>query len=346
MLRNLQQSSRRQRVLVFLLLFGGGLLALLAISAALLLGALNSAPRTAASALVEGLIVREFAALPGEDGYPAFVAAAPDGTIYTASYKTGAVYRIGLDAAVTEIPATRDAIGAAAGLVYTPDGRLLVVDHVDSDIRTSGGSIKQLLPDGQISDFAAIPDERGFVLPFDITLDGRGYVYVSDRGRDEVWRFNPDGSGALAWWSPPGEAGGGLGYEPGGLAYDPARDALLVADGALNIIYRVLVADGTTETLYRHTGQADAPGFGGLTVTPDGTIYAAALGLNRVLRLDGGQLTPIAGNFRGASDVTYAAPGRLFVTNFDQRSLAFTLERPRLPFALDVIEPGESRSGL
>ncbi|NWG16568.1 MAG: hypothetical protein HXY41_08030 [Chloroflexi bacterium] len=339
MLRNLQQSSRRQRVLVFVLLFGGGLLALLAISGVLILGALNSAPRTLAVALIEGLTVREFAALPGEDGYPAFVAAAPDGTIYTASYKTGAIYRITPDAAVTEIPGTRDAIGAAAGLAYTPDGRLLVVDHVDADIRASGGSIKQLLPDGQVSDFAAIPDARGFVLPYDITLDGQGCVYVSDRARDEVWRFNSDGGGGLAWWSSPAQTGSGQGSEPGGLAYDPARDALLIADGTQNIIYRVSTADGTTETLYRHGSPANAPGFGGLTVTPDGTIYVAALATNQVMRLDGDRLTAIAGNFRGASDVTYAAPGRLFVTNFDQRSLAFTLERPRLPFALDVIEP-------
>ena len=46
----------------------------------------------------------------------------------------------------------------------------------------------------------------------------------------------------------------------------------------------------------------------------------------------------IAGHFRGASDVEFAAPNRLYVTNFDQSSIVLPIVRPQLPFAIDVIE--------
>ena len=48
-------------------------------------------------------------------------------------------------------------------------------------------------------------------------------------------------------------------------------------------------------------------------------------------------LVYIAGLFRGPSDVDYAAPDKLYVTNWDQFSLAVTASKPSLPFALDVI---------
>lgn len=343
MLRNIQSLSRPQRVLVFTLLFGGVLLALLAVSAALILGALNSNPRLAAMPQAEGVTVREFAALPDDDAYPAAVAAAPDGRVVTASYKTGAIYAISPDGQqVTELPGSRDAIGAAAGLGFAPDGSLLIVDHLDADVRTSGGLVKRLTPDGRFADFASINDERGFILPHEITFDAQGNVYISDRGRDEVWRFNPDGSGGVAWWESPVEAGNQRGYDPTGLAYDPMQDAIIITDGSQDIIYRVSVASADTELLYRHTTQADLPGFDGVTVTPEGVIYVAALSTNRVFRLDSGSLVPVAGPFRGASDVVYAAPNRLYVTNFDQFSLVVPAVGARLPFALDVIELGGS----
>src|SRR5512145_584962 len=125
-----------------------------------------------------------------------------------------------------EMPGTREAIGAAAGLTISADGTLYIVDHVDADLRTSGGNIKRLTPDGQVSDLATISDERGFVLPTDVALDAQGNVYVSDRGRDEVWRFNPDGSGGAVWWTSPQVTGNVSGYEPNGLAYDPANNAM------------------------------------------------------------------------------------------------------------------------
>ncbi len=337
MLRNIQSLGRGQRLLLFALIFVGGLLLIALVTAALVLGALNANPRTLAAPAAPEAAVREFAILPDDDAFPSGVAVGPDGIVYTASYKTGVVWAITPDGQAIELPNTRDGLGAVSNLTVGSDGALYVVDKLDADVRASGGLVRRVTQDGQIADFARIADERGFVLPHDLAFDRDGRLYVSDRGRDEVWRFEPDGSGGLAWWRSPAVAGA-RGYEPTGLAYDPVRDALLIADGGLDVIYRVAIATGATEVLYQHTSRDNAPGFDGLTVTPAGVIYAAALSQNGVARVDEGRLYYLATGFRGASDVAFAAPNRLYVTNFEGFSLAFPVVAPRLPFALDVIE--------
>ncbi|MEP7293048.1 MAG: hypothetical protein ABI835_14800, partial [Chloroflexota bacterium] len=96
--------------------------------------------------------------------------------------------------------------------------------------------------------------------------------------------------------------------------------------------------DDATEVLYHHGGRATPPGFDGAVVTPDGTLYVAALGQNGIARVEDGRLDYIAGLFRGSSDVDFGAPNCLYVTNFDQSSIVIPVVRPQLPFALDVIE--------
>jgi DNA-binding beta-propeller fold protein YncE len=128
-------------------------------------------------------------------------------------------------------------------------------------------------------------------------------------------------------------------YEPTGLAYDAVQNALLVTDGSNNLLYRVSLSDASTELLYQHGERPNAPGFDGLTITSDGVIYIAALGQNGIARLDGDTLVYIAGLFRGSSDIDHdSGTKRLYVTNFDSASLAYTVLAPRLPFALDVIQ--------
>jgi len=338
MLRNLQNLSTFQRRLIFFLVFGGILLALLAITALLVLNTLNQ--RGQSVALAQGVSVAQFAALPDADAYPAAVAVAPDGTIYTGSYATGAVWAIDSAGVPTELAASRDEIGSVTGLTVAPDGTIFVADRLDFNPRVQGGVLRQMNADGSIVDFARIDDERGFLAPDDITLDSKGYVYVSDRGRDEVWRFDPDGSNGVAWWTPP-EIEGVDNHEPTGLAYDPATDSIIITDPETNTIYRAMLSDGSTQTLYTHGDQPNAPGFDGVTVTPNGVVYVAALGQNGIARLHDGKLEYIAGLFRGASDVDFAAPDKLYVTNFDQFSLVVSAVRPQLPFAIDVLTLAE-----
>jgi sugar lactone lactonase YvrE len=338
MLENIQRLPYGQRLAIFILFFGGGLLLIVILAILLFRNALQqTGARSTAVALLDTVSVREFAVLPGDDAFPAAVTAAPDGRIYTGSFKTGVLWVIDESGTVTEIPGSRDQIGAVAGLTVAPDGTVYIVDQNDADPSTHGGNLKRLRPDGVIVDFVSIPDNTGFVTPDDVALDSQGYVYVSDRGRDEVWRFNPDGSGGVLWWTPPVLEGVER-YEPTGLAYDATQDAILITDGTNNTLYRVSVGNpAATELLYQHGARPNLPGFDGLTVTPDGTVYIAALGQVGIARLDGDNLTYIAGLFRGPSDVD-SINDRLIVTNWDQYSLANSSVQPHLPFALDVIE--------
>ncbi len=336
MLRSIQRMNAWQRILMFVLIFGGGLFALVAVTVLLVSNTVNT--RGEAVALSKDVTVKQFVELPDNDAYPAAVAAAPNGTVYTGSYKTGTLWVMDAVGDISEVPGSRDALGSVSGLTVAPDGSLFIVDRKESDPRTTGGSIKRLTPDGKISTFAESPDDKGFTSPDDIAVDAAGNVYVSDRGRDTVWRFAPDGTGATAWWTPP-LLEGVENYEPTGLAYDAGHNALLITDGVVNTLYRVSIDDLTSELLYRHGDRPDAPGFDGLTITPEGVIYLAALGQNGIARLDGDNLAYVAGLFRGSSDVDYSAINhRLYVTNFDSSSLVVSALAPRLPFALDEID--------
>lgn len=337
MLENIQRLGQGQRLLIFILIFGGGLFILVALTILLIRGNETPQTRSQSVALVDEVTVREFATLPDDDAYPAAVLATTTGQIYTASYLTGALWQISADGQPVEVPGSRDALGTVAGLASAPDGTIYIVDQNDIDPATSGGSVKQRLPDGTFTTFVAAPDDRGFIIPQDIAVDSAGFVYISDRGRDEIWRFNPDGSGGLLWWTPP-PLTEVTSYDTAGLEYDPTRDALVVTDGVNDTIYRVPLADPSqAELLYHHNGRPNTPGFNGVTVGADGAIYVAALAQAGVARLQGDTLNYIAGLFRGASDVDFAAPDRLYVTNWDQTALARPSTTPFLPFALDLI---------
>jgi sugar lactone lactonase YvrE len=341
MLRSVQRLNTAQRRLVFFLFFFGGLLAIVALTVVLAVLSLNSG-RPQARAAATGVAVYQFAALPDSDAYPSSVAANLDNKVYTGSYATGAVWSIDMQGASTELPDTRDAIGAVSGMALAPDGTLYVVDQGDNDFRTAGGDVKRITPDGTIMTFAAIGDERGFITPDDVALDSEGRVYVSDRGRNEVWRFDADGTNGVNWWTPPEDPDPRHTSAVTGLAYDAAHDAIIVTDPEQDTIYRVTIADAAGTVIYQAPPTNSLrPGFNGVTVTPDGQIYVAALGQNAVVRLDEGetpQLVYIAGNFRGASDVAYVESGLIYVTNWDQSALGLPLVRPRLPFAIDVID--------
>jgi len=336
-LQNIQRLPQGQRLLIFALIFGGGLFVLVAITVLLIRGTLTPSERSLGTALSKDVVVSQFAALPDDDAYPAALAVTSDGRVYTGSYKTGKLWVITPKGEVSPVAAKGEALHAITGLTVAPDGSLYIVDQTDADPRTDGGDVKRMTADGTITTFAKIADAKGFVSPDDVTLDSAGNVYVSDRARAEVWRFNPDGTGGVAWWTPP-KLEGLDHYAPTGLAYDASKNTILITDSINDTLYRVPVdAADRSELLYWHKSRPNPPGFDGLTVTPSGVIYIAALGQRGIARLDGENLTYIAGLFRGPSDVDYAAPDKLYVTNWDQFSLAVSASKPSLPFALDVI---------
>lgn len=368
MLKGIQQLGRGQRIVIFAALMIGGLLLILAITVFLILLSVNTSGRVISQALLETVMVEEFAALPGEDAYPSAIATAPDGTVYTGSYETGAVWAIdpakpvqaitdavaavAADAPfIREIEGSRDQVGSVRGLTVAPDGTLYILDGVFSDPRGQGGKVWQVTPEGVLIEIGTITREltvtndqgqtellvEGLLSPKDITLDANGNLYITDRGHHEIWKLVPGSTQAVVFWRP--AANDDARVIPTGVEYDAATDSLIVTDSQLSTIYRIPLLTGVEEIVYRHEGN-NPPGFGGLTIAPDGQLYVAALDQNGVVTVRDGELVYIVGMLRGASDVAAAADGTLYATNFDSASLVLPGVNPQLPFSIDRIRIG------
>ena len=299
---------------------------------------IGSAPRTQAVPIDKNITVAEYIALPDDDSYPAALARAADGALYTGSYQTGALWSIAAGR-VHEIPHSRQRIGSVSGLDIAPDGALFILDRI-KPLEAQGAVIWRYAA-GDLSPIAQIPNDKtiGLVLPDDIAIDSAGFIYISDRDPPRVWRYTLAGDNQGIWWQPPDDDAA-----PTGLAYDPARNAILITDSAQDAIYRVSAeaddlpaARRATETLYQDDRE-NGYGLDGIAASPQGDVYVALLAWNRIARLDADGLTMLAKDFRGASDLVYD-PQRdtLFVTNWNQFSLGFGT-RPQLPFALDAVD--------
>lgn len=351
MIARIQQLPQWQRVLVFFSLvvlviaFFGGLTLFAIVQSA------TSTPRTESFAILDDEVsVSEFAALPDDDAYPSALTLGTDGTLYTGSYVSGAVWAIDAEGNVREIEDTRDTIGSVMALSMSPDGALLVLDHINF-AGSQGGIVWRLIPGEAPEELISLPvQENGRIVFYDdIAVDVEGNIFISERVLDRIWRIAPDGSDASIWWTSPPVAGEDQ-YEPAGLAYDASRNAIIVTDSLIHAVYRIPIdADdpqSATEELYRYTFSSEPPGFDGVDVTDNGDIYVSALGQNRVGRVEDGRLVYIAGGFRGASDLAYDASRQaMYVSNWDQYSLGdvsflfLTIDtQPRLPFAVDVIQ--------
>ena len=307
-----------------------------AVLVALTLWVIGSPPRSQAVALLDDMSLDEFAVLPDEDAYPAALAIAADGRVFTGSYQTGALWEISPAGQVREIAGARHLIGSVTGLDVAPDGQLHILDRLAA-LESQGAKVWRY-SQGALSLVLSIADRA--LLPDDIAVDKAGRITISDR-RGHVLRYDAAGQplgadGDGRWWSLPCADG----CEATGLAYDAATDSLLVADAAGDRLYRIELADDASarvQTLFQADEADGAFGMDGVAAAASGEIYLALLATNQVARLDDGQLLMLARDFRGASDLVMdESRDRLIIANWNQFSLGFGT-RPQLPFALDAL---------
>src|SRR5690606_31734154 len=156
----------------------------------------------------------------------------------------------------------------------------LVLDRLDP-LQSSGAVIWRVGQDMPPVALVTLDNTGGdgVSLPDDIAVDAAGQIYITDRGPDNVWRFSPDGVEGDIWWRPT-LTDHPLGPSSTGLAYDPTHDAMIIADAVMNAVYSVPVASENpiedSTLLYHYERREMQPGFDGVDVASDGTIYVAA----------------------------------------------------------------------
>lgn len=339
MISKIQQLGRGQRALIFFSVFIGGLMLLVAITIFLISLSINSSPRQVAMGVGDGVTVREFATLPDDDSYPSTVAVGIDGTVYTGSYRSGTVWAISPQGEIRELTDTRVVIASVSSIEVADDGTLYILDRTDPNPATKGGMIWQILPNSTPKEFATIYDgQEGFIAPHDLALADDGILYVTDRGRREIWQIDSEGNSKF-WWRVPANDSQAESALPTSIDYDPSTDTLVIVatNTTVDNVYRVSRDGEITETLYRFNGiSADAPGLDGVTISPDGRIFLANFSQSAVSQLNQNQYSILAQGFRGASAVAYF-DGKLYVNNFDQVGMVNPLVQPRLPFAIDEV---------
>jgi sugar lactone lactonase YvrE len=298
----------------------------------------NASPRSQSIAIQDSITVREWVTLPDDDAYPSSLALDDEGNMYTGSYVSGTVWRITPDGALTELAHTRDTFGSIAGLVWAEDG-LYVLDQRDA-LLINGMTLWRWTEGAEPEKVAESNDATH--IPYDLARDKDGNFYVSNvgQGPTQIVRYAVDGTGET-WWTAPDKT------KITGIAYDEAQDRLIAVDTLNSNLYSIPRSNPGDSTVFYEQAVAPKPGFDDADVAPDGTIYLAAVGLNRVAALTpAGELTYLAGAFRQDNRVVYdATRKRLYVNNTDQKSLVFDQVLfvnvdvlPKLPFALDVIE--------
>lgn len=341
MIARIQQLGRGQRIVVFFSIFIGGLMLLVALTFFLISFSVNSTPRQIAQGVVEGVTVREFAILPDDDAYPSTIAVSNDGIVYTGSYRSGVVWAISPNGEVRELPETRQLIASVTGIAVTDDGTLYILDRTNPNPAAKGGMIWRILPNETPRQFGTIFDgQEGFIAPHGLAWADDGVLYVTDRGRREIWRFDAEGDGEF-WWRVPNSDPQSMVVLPTSLAYDASTDTLVVVatgDGFDNL-YRVSRAGETIETTYRYSGAASqAPGFDGISISPEGRIFLANASQGAISEFEfaSNNYRILAQGFRGSNALAYH-DGKIYVNNFDQVGLVNPLVQPRLPFAIDEV---------
>jgi hypothetical protein len=221
-----------------------------------------------------------------------------------------------------------DPFGVAAGadgLIYTADG-------------AGGDRVRVVSPQGDVATLAGglpgLADGRGaearFSSPSGLAFDRQGMLYVADTGNNAIRRVAPDGhTNTVAGTGAPGFRDGVASdarfNAPIGLAID-TNGRVLVAD-TYNDRVRIVTADGVVTTLAGgnrgfadgHVNEAlfDTPC--GIAVAPDGTVYVADTGNDRVRAIStDGVVSTIADATHGLARplaVAVAATGELYVTD-------------------------------
>lgn len=198
----------------------------------------------------------------------------PSGSLFVTDLAWGRILRFEPDGAVSVV---LEYDGEPNGLVFHPDGRLLIADfrHGLLVADLAKGSTEPLLIRSGYDRFRGVND---------LAFDGAGNLYFTDQGGSDlqsptgkVFRLRPDGELQAVVHGAP---------SPNGLVYDDQQSLLYVAMTRDNSLWRVQWApDGRTRA-GRWVQLSGGMGPDGLEIDDQGRVYVAHLGLGVVWVFD------------------------------------------------------------
>jgi sugar lactone lactonase YvrE len=222
----------------------------------------------------------------------------------------------------------------AKGIVYVADTTNNCIRRIDAsgNVTTFAGNSMYADLSGSLSNAGGYKDGTGgpdgtavFNAPTGLAVDQEGNVYVADTGNFRIRKIDPAGNVTTVAGNGGGTETDGTGGPDGtaefatpvGVAVD-AQGNVFVADFDGNDIRKIDPAGNVTTVAGNGmTGHVDGTGgasgttefFGprGVAVDPQGTVYVADTGNNRIREIDpAGNVTTFAGNGTQAAPYAFA----------------------------------------
>ncbi len=205
-----------------------------------------------------------------------------DGTVYFSEMVSQRILKLSPSGVLSTF---REHSNNANGLLIDPQGRLIACEGAES-MRT--GELVKFKPQitrtdlrsGQVEVLADNYQGKPFVGPNDVTIDGRGRLYVTDLTGGAVYRIDGPGRVARILAAPEIE-------RPNGIQISPDDRTLYLveanqAPGGSRLIRSYdLQPDGTVRNMQVHYNFSPGRSADGMSIDTQGNLYASA-GLNRL----------------------------------------------------------------
>jgi sugar lactone lactonase YvrE len=267
---------------------------------------------------------------------PNDVAVASDGTIYVADTENNRIRKVTPDGVVTTLAGSGVGFGSGAGsadgtgtnasfvrprgVSVGPDGNIYVAD-------TGNNCIRKVTPDGLVTTLAGGIQSTAFNGPQGIAVAPDGTIYVADSGANRIRKMIYNGT---AWVVTTLAGSGAFAFSDGtgtNASFSRIKGITIAPDGTIYVAdpdnnrIRIVTSTGVVTTLAGSGTPAFSDGTGsgasfsypdGVAVAPDGNIYVADTGNNRIRKVNTQRVvTTLAG-----SGVAGFADGNNLATSF------------------------------